>query len=827
MVKKTSDKSNNKAFKGPAVKGKGMSLWVLIAPFAVPAILLSLVFYFMLAGPLVNEPAKRVTQAYNQHQGKILSGAAKAVIDSKQQQLQALMLDSELVSYALSQDFVSAEARLKALVPNSTALRVVPISTNRTDTSKMPHINNIVLDNFQRLKDNESIYLELMKINNTIELVFTGALKQGDSITAFAVIIIDKMVLAPILQGADPEGGYWELVQEYGQSKLPAATSGDITLRGKNESKFPLGVGRWSLTFASPIEGLTNANSNNAQLLIYLVLLGAIGTICTLAAGYLIATRIEKDARAVTRIIVDNFGRTFRLGQLPIRLALFNEMLQLISIRSKDVATQTAAKSAVAQNSEAVVTQPKSQDALQILDENDEIPQKIFRAYDIRGVVGDELNPELVTQIGMAIGSEAYDKGQQTIVVGRDGRNSGPELLEALKDGLKASGRDVIDIGEVPTPVLYFATHHLGTQAGVMLTGSHNPSEYNGLKIVLGGDAVSGDGIQRLYQRIIDNDFMSGNGSEESKDMRPDYINRITSDVALAQPLKVVIDCGNGVAGGIAPQLLQMLGCEVIGLYCDVDGNFPNHHPDPSKPENLEKLIQLVREEGADVGIAYDGDGDRIGVVASDGSVIWPDRQMMLYSMDLLNRHPGADIIYDVKCSRNLANVISANGGRPIMYKTGHSFMKAKMKETGALLAGEQSGHIFFKERWYGFDDALYASARLLEILANDFRKSAEIFASLPNSINTPELNMAIDDELKFAFMAQLAKEGDFQGGNIHDIDGVRVEFEQGWGLVRASNTTPNLVIRFEAETQEAIEKIQGIFRQAMLAINPDLNLPF
>ncbi len=827
MVKKTTEKQDKKASKRPAVKGKGLSLWILTAPFAIPAIVVALVLYFVAVGPLIHQPAERVTQAYNQHQGKVLSGATKAVIQAKQKQLEALMLDAELVTLTSADDFDAAQQRLRQMYPNNTGLRVVAAETNRTDRVNKPAINNIILDNFQRLKDGEQVYLELMRDDGEVELFFTGAIKANQQIVGFAVIAMEKTILSSVLAGADPQGGFWELVQEYGNSRMVAAAGGNTSLISAPETKFDVGVGRWVLSFKSPIDSLTNAGSNSGTLFIYLVIVGALGTLCTLGAGYLVTVRIEKDARSVTRIIVDNFGRTFRIGQLPVSLAIFNEMIELVAMRSKEVTAQAVAASPVAAKSEAVVTAKPKADALEILDDDDQVPAHIFRAYDIRGVVGKELTPELATQIGMAVGSEAYDKGLQTIVVARDGRNSGPELLEALKDGLKASGRDVIDIGDVPTPVLYFATHHLNTQAGVMVTGSHNPAEYNGFKIVLGGDALSGDGIQKLYQRINEHDFMSGSGMEESKDVRPDYINRITSDVALAQPLKVVIDCGNGIAGGIAPQLLQMLGCEVVGLFCEVDGNFPNHHPDPSKPENLEKLIALVRQENADVGIAYDGDGDRIGVIASDGTVIWPDRQMMLYSMDLLNRHPGADIIYDVKCSRNLANVISANGGRPIMYKTGHSFMKAKMKETGALLAGEQSGHIFFKERWYGFDDALYASARLLEILANDFRKSAEIFGSLPNSINTPEINMAIADNKKFDFMERLAKEGDFKEGNIYDIDGVRVEFEQGWGLVRASNTTPNLVIRFEADSKEAMAQIQQIFRDAMLAVEPELSLPF
>ncbi|NVJ58942.1 MAG: phosphomannomutase/phosphoglucomutase [Gammaproteobacteria bacterium] len=456
-----------------------------------------------------------------------------------------------------------------------------------------------------------------------------------------------------------------------------------------------------------------------------------------------------------------------------------------------------------------------------------EVSPSIFRAYDIRGIVDKHLSADVVREIGKAIGSEAFDRGEQKIVVARDGRLSGPTLIEALKEGLKASGRDVVDIGEVPTPILYFATNFLDTRSGVMLTGSHNPSNYNGLKIVIAGETLAEDGIRNLYKRIKQGEFVSGKGTEETRNLVPDYLGQITSDVALAQPLKVAVDCGNGVAGAIVPRLLQGLGCEVVGLYCDVDGNFPNHHPDPSKPENLKDLIEMVKSEEADVGLAFDGDGDRLGVVTSDGTIIWPDRQMMLYAIDVLSRNPGADVIFDVKCTKHLPKVIASHGGRPVMWKTGHSLIKAKMKETGALLAGECSGHIFFKERWYGFDDALYTAARLLEILAGDVRSSTEVFESLPNAEVTPELNVPISDSRKFDFVKKLSKLGQFPKGQVITTDGIRVDFDDGWGLVRASNTTPNLVIRFEADSQEGLNRIQELFRDQIMAIDSSLQLPF
>ena len=468
-----------------------------------------------------------------------------------------------------------------------------------------------------------------------------------------------------------------------------------------------------------------------------------------------------------------------------------------------------------------------SVETLEVADKSSVSSGSIFKAYDIRGIVGATLTPRIVYDIGRAIGSEAFDRGQQTVIVARDGRLSGPELTEALIKGLCASGRDVINIGLVPTPVLYFATHYMSTASGVMLTGSHNPPDYNGMKIVLRGETLSGDAIQGLRERIEKQNYQSGQGSVKNMNVVPDYIQRIASDIRLSRPLKIVIDCGNGAAGDVAPQLLQALGCDITELFCDIDGNFPNHHPDPSQPENLQDLIERVEQEGADLGLAFDGDGDRLGVVDSSGTIIWPDRQMVLYARDVLSRNPGAEIIFDVKCSRHLARAIKHFGGEPVMWKTGHSLIKARMKESGALLAGEMSGHIFFKERWFGFDDALYTAARLLEILSNERGSTSEVFAAVPNALCTPELRLEMEDRDHFQFMEQLAQVAQFPGAAITTIDGIRVDFNDGWGLVRASNTTPCLVLRFEADNATALKRIQEEFRKLLLSIDPQLTLPF
>ncbi|MCX8098210.1 MAG: phosphomannomutase/phosphoglucomutase [Casimicrobiaceae bacterium] len=440
------------------------------------------------------------------------------------------------------------------------------------------------------------------------------------------------------------------------------------------------------------------------------------------------------------------------------------------------------------------------------------LPADIFKAYDIRGIVGKTLTAEIAQAIGHALGSLALERGACAIAVGRDGRLSGPELSEALRRGIAASGCDAIDLGVVPTPVSYFAAHHLGTQSAVSVTGSHNPPEYNGFKMVVAGETLWGETIQTLRRRAETGDLRKGSGQLLRVDVRHAYIERVLSDVKLARPMKIAVDCGNGAAGEVATAVLRGLGCTLTELYCDIDGHFPNHHPDPSKPENLNDLIEAVRTSEAELGLAFDGDGDRLGVVTKSGQIVYPDRQMMLFAADVLSRHPGAPIIYDVKCSRLLDRVIREHGGVPLMWKTGHSLIKAKLKETGAPLAGEMSGHIFFKERWYGFDDAIYCAARLLEILARHDDPSA-VLEALPNSTATPEINLACPNADQHALIERLRECAVWPGAErVITVDGVRAEWADGFGLARPSNTTPVIVLRFEADTPEALERIRNAF---------------
>ena len=455
------------------------------------------------------------------------------------------------------------------------------------------------------------------------------------------------------------------------------------------------------------------------------------------------------------------------------------------------------------------------------------VPAEIFRAYDIRGVVGRTLTPEIVRAIGQALGTLAMEAGGTAIALGRDGRLSGPSLSAALAEGIAASGATVFDVGMVPTPVAYFAAHHLGCGSAVMLTGSHNPPEYNGIKMVIAGNTLSGETIQDLRKRIESGTVASGTGTIETREVSDAYLARIIGDVKLARPLKIAIDCGNGVTGALAPELFKRLGCEVTGLFCQIDGTFPNHHPDPSQPKNLADLIDALKTSDAELGLAFDGDGDRLGVVTKDGTIIYPDRQLMLYAKDVLSRNPGATIIYDVKCTRRLGPWIEEHGGVPLIWKTGHSFVKSKLKETGAPLAGEMSGHTFFKERWYGFDDALYTGARLLEILSREKDASA-LLKALPDSPSTPELNWKLAEGEPHALIEQLQKGAPFPNAErILTIDGVRAEYKDGFGLARASNTTPVIVLRFEADTDAALARIQGEFRAALLTLKPGAALPF
>lgn len=457
------------------------------------------------------------------------------------------------------------------------------------------------------------------------------------------------------------------------------------------------------------------------------------------------------------------------------------------------------------------------------------IDRGIFRAYDIRGIVGQTLDAGVAELIGLAIGSLMREQDLTDIVVGRDGRLSGPDLVAGLVQGLRKAGRNVIDIGMVPTPVTYFGAYHLRTGCCISVTGSHNPPDYNGFKIMVGGETLSGEAIADLHRCIAEDRLYvaPAPGGLDQRDISDDYVRRIADDVQLARPLKVVVDAGNGVAGEIGPRVLEAIGADVVPLFCEIDGTFPNHHPDPSEPHNLADLIDTVQRFDADLGVAFDGDGDRLGVVTKDGQNIFPDRLLMLFAADVLDRNPGAVILYDVKSTGRLAGHILRHGGSPLMWKTGHSLIKAKMREVEAELAGEMSGHFFFAERWYGFDDGIYAAARLLEILSLDAREPSEVLNALPAGVSTPEIKVQAPGGDPHGFVERFRAHASFEGARLSTIDGLRVDWNDGWGLVRASNTTPVLVLRFDADNEEALARIQAEFRAQLLSLEPELQLPF
>lgn len=814
---------------GPARTALAMSAIWLAAAIATVLLVGAALYALTIAGP--------AQQKSNQYSEALLGSVA----DRISQQLAFLRtrltvassdpaLPAALASVEPGQ-VAAIEQQLGRQFPEALGVRLLSADWHDLDMNSSLPISNVTLDLLRLARQNKSVPVELVlpgKPRQHIALI--EPVRQNNQIAGFILLGLKLEVVQQALAGSQGSPGYLELSQDFSDAAQTVANRGEQQLKlGAAEVSRELPDTPWKLAYWPADD--ERAVSSTQSLLYWAGLL--LSALAVAVLGWLVIRNLDRaqhqDAARLLKSLLDARSGEGKLAPAKYQLAVFKDMA--VTLARQDWATRVVAASAEAAAAPAPTTALPATTSQAVLAAPEagriRIDPEIFRAYDIRGIVGESLTAEVVKQLGRAIGSEAFDRGEQKVVIARDGRLSGPELLNALKQGLLDSGRDVVDLGAVPTPLLYFATHYLSTRSGVMLTGSHNPANYNGLKIVIAGETLAGDDVQRLRERIETGNLLSGRGSSESLSISEDYIAQITGDIALAQPLKVVIDAGNGIAGAIAPTLYKALGCEVIELYCDVDGRFPNHHPDPSKPDNLKKLIATVQDSGADIGLAFDGDGDRLGVIDSSGKIIWADRQLMLYSMDVLSRHPGTDIIYDVKCSRHLARVITGHGGRPLMWRTGHSFIKAKMRETGALLAGEQSGHIFFKERWYGFDDAIYTGARLLEILAADFRKSADIFKSLPEGVSTPELNLSISEQRKFAFVDRLARQGQFAGGQLNTTDGIRVDFSDGWGLVRASNTTPALVIRFEADDDAALARIQELFRAQMQAIDPAVQLPF
>jgi phosphomannomutase/phosphoglucomutase len=640
-------------------------------------------------------------------------------------------------------------------------------------------------------------------------------------------------VLRDFLIPGAPEGEYSLWADAKPGNGAPVARGGSAPDADAQLARAATAIPAFSAGFTAG-EAFLESSSVSGTALLVPVAAGTLGLLGLLIFGFhQLHGQLREDAdrlanlalyqRAATATVPPlHFGELSPLGEALVKL---RQEMHSTSRRPRDETRRAEAHAAADALEIDMVEEPTGDDIHFEAEQELAVPQTIFRDYDIRGQVA-QLSPALAFAIGQAVAAEALECGCGSVVVGVDGRDSGPVLREQLVRGLLDSGMDVIDVGTVATPMLYFACHHLGTTTGVMVTGSHNGTDHNGFKVMIGGETLCGERIQALRERIVAARFTEGQGSYRVTEIDTDYTRAVCDDVLVERPLKVVVDCGNGAAAVVAVELLQQLGCEVHPLFCELDSRFPNHPPDPSVPSNLRHLLSEVAARRADLGIAFDGDGDRIGVVSSSGRIVSADRLLMLFARELLSRHPGADIVFDVKCSRDLPAVIAASGGRPIMWRSGHSWIKQKMRESGALLGGEYTGHICFRDRWHGFDDALYCAARLLEMLSAEKRTLDELLGELPQAVSTPEILIAVPEEQKTELMRRVDAGISLEGARLIRLDGVRAEFRNGWGLVRASNTAAALSCRFEGADERALQQIQGVFREELRRLLPDIAIP-
>jgi phosphomannomutase / phosphoglucomutase len=793
--------------------------------------------------------AQKADQEARETMARNISDEVQSKLTLIKKKLSVLARDQQTITLFQSaqedSELTSVAEEKQALFDYALKLRYMMPGSYELDNESVPPLSYASLDMLNKAETTSQINTEVHLFGTPNEHVVMIERVVNDAFELIGILHLSLNVslLKDLLDGVNVGDGYAELTQRGGGKTLTLAGTGNAAAKQGEATTVSVNDTRWIIAYwISDSEAIPTGESSSSIpfipiLIILLIIAGGVFFVINrrgAASGdadddlirYEGAVRaIAEGAHPGVEHMIPHLpkGERITANLKPVSQGLKGDDVTMIATPPADpVKPQVdseAVTDEVVETKEAPIKEDKPL----------EIAPVIFRAYDIRGVVDETLTEAAVYEIARAIGSMAREQGQQGIVVARDGRVSSPMLGEALIKGLRSTGTDVIDIGIVPTPVLYFATHHLETGSGVMLTGSHNAAEYNGLKIMLAGKTLSGDDIKEIQTRAAGGDHATGQGDLRHADISADYVRRISEDipVALGSSLKIVVDCGNGVAGTLAPQLLNAIGHDVIEMYCDIDGTFPNHHPDPSQPENLQELIEKVKSENADIGFAFDGDGDRLGVVDAEGNIIYPDRQLMLLAIDVLSRNQGAQIIFDVKCSRYLKSIIETNGGKPLMWKTGHSFIKNKMKEVDAPLAGEMSGHIFFKERWYGFDDALYTAARFVEIFTNAKRKPTEMFAELPDGESTPELRMPLSEENHAGFMEELIEKMSVSDVEISDIDGLRIEYSDGWGLARPSNTSPYIIMRFEGESEAVLERIKSEFRAAILLVKPDAELPF
>lgn len=818
---------------------------------------------------LINSDAESLSIKSTESTANSIAQNIAAKTRSLQSTISAFAAYPEVILAASSQNsaqMTKTATSLESLIPTAMKLRILPINISAPDTQHSPIMGNADLIMVQDTHSKPQIPF-LHGEGKDRHLAITAAIKQDDQIIGVLLASLKFGFFQSILNNYQLSDHHISIKQ--GNTLLASVGKQTDNILQQNDINVP--NTSWVVHYAH------NAPSDTTTLMSFagfILFPGILACLACFMAFRQIAGLIRQDQHSLIKVLQDLMDQK-NIGSYPMQL---NEMekvsTSLIQLFKKsnllpnstdnsepsnsettDETRKKTAKSANIKDTELLgVSLFNTTDNIDVDEENDiasapnldsesisptpmttdsaseiDITSSIYRAYDIRGIAGQSLTEEIVFDIGKAIGSEAKEKGVETIIGGRDGRTSSESLSQALYKGINSTGVNILDLGLAPSPLVYFVAHHSEGKSGVVVTGSHNPAEYNGIKIVLKGESLAGEQITQIKQRVDAQNFISDTeGSiEENNQFVNEYIGLISEDIHLVRPMKVVIDGSNGAAGKLAPILLKTLGCEVVELFCDIDGTFPNHAPDPSQPENLSDLISAVEQHQADVGIAFDGDGDRLGVVDNQGKIIYADRQLMLFAKDVLSTKLGAEIIYDVKCTRLLGEQIKKAGGRPVMWKSGHSFIKSRMKQTAAALGGEMSGHIFLNDRWFGFDDALYAASRLIEILSSDTRTSHEVFADYPDNINTPEIRIPLEEGQSQQLMKGIQAQAQFDNANIVDIDGLRVEFNDGWGLVRASNTIPALILRFEANGEEALKRIQNQFKTLLTSVNADLSIPF
>jgi len=799
----------------------------------------------------VSKQHQLVIEQKQRHIADMIHGAIEDKIASYSLQMASAAKSPQLATIIARQDprlIASQQRALMRLFPEVNQVCLIKASVDEPNPNGCIPITFATLNSLRLAKKDGSAPIAVIQTaQEDAYLLLTHSIKNSQNkVVGVLAVTLPSSIVQNLLQPTFSTEGYVELQQ--GTNKVTALASKGNKKWRQDQPFFskPLAKSHWRIAYWPQ-----QTDSSNT----YLVVLGIVLSLVLLM--WLLRERSYRfvllhDLGVLKNQIIDLNNSQLKATYptvIPEMDAITDEIKRLgqtLPITRKGKKLKSNSSEEDSDESPVVEIEPKSNSleftsSTATSNESDvepialvaekpvDIVPTIFKAYDIRGIVGETINKQVVKMIGQAIGSEALDKEQSRLLVGRDGRLSSDELSQALIEGIMASGCEVVDIGLVPTPLVSFACEHLHTHSGVMVTASHNPANYNGLKITIAGKPVFGASLQQLYQRILQGNLHTGQGSVSTADVIDDYIAEVSAGIHLSRPLKVVVDCGNGVGGVVAPKLLAALGCEVIELYCDVNGEFPNHHPNPSEPANLQDLILAVRRSGAELGIAFDGDGDRLGTVDAEGNIIRADRLMIMFAQDILSRLPGSLVIYDVKCSGLLEDAILGAGGEALMWQSGYAVIRDKMQETGAPLAGELSGHIFFKDRWYGFDDAIYSAARLIELLVRDplERNSTEIFAAVPNRENTPEIIVDMDELECQKFIQQFVAEASFQGAKISTIDGLRADFPTGWGLVRASNTVPGLTLRFEAETEENLQEIQQQFKQKMLQVKPTITLLF